>query len=34
MSTKKHVAPEKLLAGLLTDYKKPEGLIGEKGLFK
>jgi hypothetical protein len=34
MSTKKHVAPEELLAGLLADYKKPEDLIGENGLLK
>lgn len=34
MSTKKHVVPEELLAGLLADYKKPEDLIGENGLLK
>lgn len=30
MSKKKHDRPEELLAGLLANYKKPEGLIGEE----
>lgn len=34
MNTKKHNAPEELLASLLADYKKPEDLIGENGLLK
>ena len=34
MSTKKHEVPEDLLAGLLSNYKKPEDLIGENGLLK
>ena len=34
MNTKKHDAPEELLASLLADYKKPEDLIGENGLLK
>ncbi|MCO4240442.1 IS256 family transposase, partial [Acidovorax facilis] len=34
MTTKKHEVPQKLLASLLADYKKPEDLIGENGLLK
>jgi hypothetical protein len=34
MTTKKHEVPEELLSGLLANYKKPEDLIGEKGLPK
>lgn len=34
MNTKKHDVPEELLSGLLANYKKPEGLIGENGLLK
>lgn len=34
MTSKKHEAPEELLASLLANYKKPEDLIGESGLFK
>ena len=34
MSTKKHDIPEELLSALLANYKKPEDLIGENGLFK
>ena len=34
MNTKKHEVPEELLSGLLTNYKKPEDLIGENGLLK
>ena len=28
------ISPEELLSGLLANYKKPEDLIGENGLFK
>ena len=31
---KKHDVPEALLASLLSDYKKPEDLIGENGLLQ
>lgn len=34
MNAKKHQAPEVLLASLLADYKKPEGLVGENSLLK
>jgi putative transposase len=34
MTTKKHEVPQELLASLLSDYKKPEDLIGENGLLK
>ena len=34
MNAKKHDVPEALLASLLADYKRPEDLIGENGLFK
>jgi putative transposase len=34
MNTKNHEVPEALLVGLLTDYQKPEDLIGENGLLK
>ena len=34
MSAKKHEVPEELLSGLLANYKKPEDLIGERGLLK
>ena len=34
MSSKKHEVPEALLTSLLTNYQKPEDLIGENGLLK
>ena len=34
MTSVKHDIPEALLSALLTDYKKPEDLIGENGLLK
>ena len=34
MNAKKHAVSEELFSGLLADYKKPEDLIGENGLFK
>ena len=34
MSTRKHDVPNELLDELLSDYQKPEDLIGENGLLK
>lgn len=34
MTTKKQEVPQELLTSLLVNYKKPEDLIGENGLFK
>lgn len=34
VTMKKHDVPEALLASLLSDYKRPEDLIGENGLLK
>ncbi len=34
ISSKKHDVPEALLTSLLTNYQKPEDLIGENGLLK
>lgn len=34
MTTRKHEVPDELLSSLLSNYKKPEDLIGENGLLK
>ena len=34
MTHRKHDVPDELLNSLLANYKKPEDLIGEKGLLK